>query len=67
MGVGTGSVPIEPLLAPYEALFFALEVAEVKLEEGDKEGVERAVKRARERLRAMGGLWEEVERKRGLA
>ena len=38
----------------------------MKLEEEDKEGVERAVKRAREMLRAMGSLWEEVERRRGL-
>lgn len=61
------SAVIDALVKPYEAVFWALEVVEARLADSDFDGGDRAVRKARERLRAMGPLWEEVERRKGLA
>lgn len=61
------SAVVDSLVKPYEAVFWALEAVGARLTDSDVDGGQRAVKRAREKLRAMGPLWEEVGRRKGLA
>ena len=58
---------IDSLVKPYEAVFWALEAVEARLADSDVDGGARAIKKAKEKLRAMGPLWEEVERRKGVA